>query len=468
MNARRRGFWPFAVRMLALLGLAAPLPLLASTVAVAQVPVDPTAVTHLVTPVVFPEDNGTYTISVWIAKQAGSANAAPVPTDKLFRLVFDKAIPLESCGSTVPKDKCDAVRNRIAPAVVVGREVILSGIPATYAGTHKVWLQIGDDDPQPSGAGMKLSLSLVGRWAPVFAALGILAALLALVLGLLAGKGQRRILANGQSINLAQAIFIDTETSTYSLSKLQFYIWMFAALGGYLYLSVAKSLVQGSLVLSDVPANLPGIILISVGTSVVSTGISTLAGSKGSGDFAPMPSDLITSGGVVAPERLQHLLWTLIGGLAFFFYTLAISPAEIQDLPTIPPGFLELMGISAAGYLGGKLVRGPGPKVTAVRGAIVAGAAGAANGITLTVDGTNLANGGATYFLAQFAAGAGAPAADVQIRPTNLPAQAAATYTTQLTLNVPATDGLVFAAGTKYRFSIVNPDGEKASWDFTA
>ena len=284
-----------------------------------------------------------------------------------------------------------------------------------------------------------------------------------IVLGLLYNRGRMRTLPSGKAITLAEAIFIDTETSSYSLSKLQFYVWTFAGLGGYLYLSVARSLVQGSLVLSDVPSNLPGIILISIGTSVVATGVSTVAGSKGAGDVDPTPSDLITSGGVVAPERLQYLLWTIVGGLAFFFYALAISPAEIQNLPEIPTGFLQLMGISAAGYVGGKIARGPGPKIAAIRGDLVP-----PDGIKLTIDGAHLASAAATYFMAAFAPNAAAPGADVQIYPTGLPAQAAATYLTQLSLNVPATQGLTFTAGARYRVTIVNPDGERASWDFTA
>jgi len=432
--------------------------------ALAQAPADPNAVTHLVNPVVFPEKDGSYTITIWIA------GPTTVENDKEFRLIFDDAQILIWCGPNLPKDKCDAIKiNKIGSAIVVGRQVILTGIPKDYGGSHRVWLQLDDQTPIPSGAGMALGLSLVGRWMPVVIARVILVALLSIVLGLLCNRGRPRTLPNGKAITLSKAVFVDTETSTYSLSKLQFYVWTFAGLGGYLYLSVARSLVQGSLVLSDVPSNLPGIILISVGTSVVATGVSTVAGNKGAGDVDPTPSDLITSGGVVAPERLQYLLWTIVGGLAFFFYALAISPAETQNLPEIPTGFLQLMGISAAGYVGGKIVRGPGPRITAVSGVLDAPPApGGFRGITLTVDGTNLASAGATFFMAVFAAGnAAAPGADVQVHPDNLPAQAAATYSTQLRLHVPGTQALAFAPGTKYRFTIVNPDGEKASWDFT-
>jgi hypothetical protein len=42
------------------------------------------------------------------------------------------------------------------------------------------------------------------------------------------------------------------------------------------------------------------------------------------------------------------------------------DPSSINDLPTIPPGFLQLMGISSAGYLAGKLVRKAGPTINAI------------------------------------------------------------------------------------------------------
>jgi hypothetical protein len=433
--------------------------------ALAQAPADPNAVTHLVNPVVFPEKDRSYTITIWIA------DPTTIENDKEFRLIFDDAKILIWCGPNLPKEKCDAIKNnKIGSTIVVGREVILTGIPKDYGGSHKVWLQSDDQTPIPSGAGMALGLSLVGRWTPVIIAGVILVALVLIVLGLLYYRGRPRTLPSGKVITLAEAIFVDTETSTYSLSKLQFYVWTFAGLGGYLYLSVAKSLVQGSLVLSDVPSNLPGIILISVGTAVVATGVSTVVGNKGAGDPEPAPSDLITSGGVVAPERLQYLLWTIVGGFAFFFYALAISPAEIQNLPEIPTGFLQLMGISAAGYVGGKIVRGPGPRITAISEVVLDAAppAGGFRGITLTVEGTNLASAGATFFMAVFATvDAAAPGADVQVHPDNLPPQAAATYSTKLRLRVPGTQAFPFAPGTKYRFTIVNPDGEKASWDFT-
>jgi hypothetical protein len=87
---------------------------------------------------------------------------------------------------------------------------------------------------------------------------------------------------------------------------------------------------------------------------------------KGAGEVGPNFSDFITTGGVVAPERFQFLVWTLIGIGSFMMIVFLSPPISIQDLPPVPDGFLQLMGISAAGYVGGKLVRKAGPKIDSV------------------------------------------------------------------------------------------------------
>jgi hypothetical protein len=308
---------------------------------------------------------------------------------------------------------------------------------------------------------LPVTFSQFGKSAPLVISLLVMAAIAAVIVMLL-NKGGWRVLGNGTAVSLARAMFIDPETSSYSLTKLQFYVWTFAGLAGWLYLSFAKSLVQGSLALSDVPSNLPGIVAISVGTGVISSGVATLAGNKGSGNFHPSCADFITSGGVVAPERLQYLLWTVVGGVGFLLNTLLISPADINDLPAIPSGFLSLMGISAGGYLGGKLARGAGPNIRSV----VNGNDGAV--LLLTVEGTGLSARGATFTLAHLPAGE-----DVHVVPTirSGPDQsvmdAAGNIATKLVLGLPAGTA-AFVAGQKYRLTIVNPDGEKSAWEFSA
>ncbi|TCG04162.1 hypothetical protein BZM27_42830 [Paraburkholderia steynii] len=165
-----------------------------------------------------------------------------------------------------------------------------------------------------------------------------------------------------------KTIFLDMDSCTYSLSRLQLVIWTFVALFGWVYLSVARSLIQGMVTFSDIPSGLPGVLLVSVGTSIAATGVASVKGGKSSGPFSPSFSDFYSVGGIIAPERAQFFLWTIVGAVGFVVFTLALDPAKITDLPTLPDGFLQLAGISAFGYVGGKVVRKTGPILKGVRG----------------------------------------------------------------------------------------------------
>jgi hypothetical protein len=163
-----------------------------------------------------------------------------------------------------------------------------------------------------------------------------------------------------------RAFLVDEETNTYSLTRLQLYLWTIASLFGYLYLTLCYSLVQGRLEFANVPAGLPTLLLTSVGTSVLAGTITTMKGSMGAGQLNPSFADFFSHGGVVAPERLQFFLWTIVGVILFVGLTLGYSPETIDNLPGLPDGYLTLSGISAAALLGGKLARRAGPKITSV------------------------------------------------------------------------------------------------------
>jgi hypothetical protein len=105
---------------------------------------------------------------------------------------------------------------------------------------------------------------------------------------------------------------------------------------------------------------------LSVGTSVVAAGIGAHFGGKGAGPESPSPADFISSGGVVLPERFQFFLWTIVSSGGVLALILASDPATVNELPKLPDGLIYLMGLSSAGYLGGKLVRGPGPSVRSI------------------------------------------------------------------------------------------------------
>jgi hypothetical protein len=185
----------------------------------------------------------------------------------------------------------------------------------------------------------------------------------------------------GKLASAGKGLFLDSQTNTYSLSKIQLYLWLLAAIFGWVYLTACLSLVQGRFDFAPLPKNMPGILLFSLGTTTLAGGISH-SRPKGAGKRAPSISDLVTSGGVVVPERVQFLVWTLLGFGAFLMLVLSSDPSTIQELPAVPEEFLYVMGLSSAGYLGGKLVRQPGP--------ILSGATLTSGSAIITLCGRNL------------------------------------------------------------------------------
>jgi hypothetical protein len=110
--------------------------------------------------------------------------------------------------------------------------------------------------------------------------------------------------------------------------------------------------------------------LISAATAATSQAMTGMKGSKGAGPIYPSMADFVSTGGIVVPERFQFFIWTIVGLATFLFLVVFSNPATIKDLPSIPNGFLVLMGISSSGYLGGKLARKPGPNVDDVAAGI--------------------------------------------------------------------------------------------------
>jgi hypothetical protein len=162
------------------------------------------------------------------------------------------------------------------------------------------------------------------------------------------------------------ALFLDRETATYSLSKFQFYIWTAASVMAYLYLAASRAYVQGVWTFISIPDNLPGIVFISGATGALAVVATNSRGPKGAGDVHPSLADFVCSGGVVAVERVQFLIWTVIGALMFLWLSLSQTPVDILELPKVPDSFLQLMGISSLGYLSGKFARKPGPIINDV------------------------------------------------------------------------------------------------------
>ncbi len=266
------------------------------------------------------------------------------------------------------------------------------------------------------------------------------------------------------------AFLIDPETDTYSLSKLQFYLWSVTALIGYTYLTLARAFAQGHLELVDIPENLPGILAVSSGTTVLSMVATTVRGPKGAGPASPSISDLVCVGGVVSPDRFQFLLWTLVAIGSFLFSVYMTDPASISDLPGIPSRLLWLSGVSAAGYLGGKMARKPGPVIDQIRID--------PSSFALDIVGRNLdAN-------AMFEIGQGHPLEHYLIpnetdgrlasvreraRTTSTTPDAATTdFATILRLRLRGLPEDVVGQSPPFTLTVINSDGQRASWPFEA
>jgi hypothetical protein len=292
-----------------------------------------------------------------------------------------------NCGDLKPCGKCDIV----GTVDQNGREIRLTGIPiAAYGGIVKLAVNVG----MQSSTEKTVTISRVNSSTPRWWALAFVVVII-VILGLILSRPAQKKIA-GQSYKLMTALMLDAETDTYSLSKFQFYLWTFAVVLGYSYLTLVRSLIQGTFEFSDVPGNLPGILGLSVGTSVVATGITSAVGSKGAGSVQPGWADLLTVGGVVVPERVQFGVWTIVGVVAFLSLTFLADPGSLQNLPAVPQGFLLLMGASSAGYLGGKMVRKPGPVIMAAKAlweleSVAPPAAGRSDRLTVSIIGQSLA-----------------------------------------------------------------------------
>jgi hypothetical protein len=66
-------------------------------------------------------------------------------------------------------------------------------------------------------------------------------------------------------------------------------------------------------------------------------------------------------------------VWTLVSVGGVLALILAADPVTLTQLPKLPDGMLYIMGLSSAGYLGGKLARGPGPSIKSLDAQLLPG-----------------------------------------------------------------------------------------------
>jgi hypothetical protein len=292
----------------------------------------------------------------------GSGFQTDVPTDNIIYVNRLPVARVEAgrCGPGDYGTSRTGVRRETIARVASAEEIEVCRVIPPPNGELRVQVRVGDRYTEP-----RIFRAFSQGKAPVALASGAIAlALAAIPLLLLRALKNSYAVAPGRRFK-SRLLFLDPETNTYSLSKLQFYLWTVAALFGYAYLFISHVFVQG-LTWPDVPATLPGIIAVAAGTSIGAQVITVARGSKGAGETEPNVSDFITTGGVVALDRVQMLVWTIFGVGAFIVAALRLTPGLIPELPAIPEHLLYLSGLSSLGYLGGKLARKAGPVINEI------------------------------------------------------------------------------------------------------
>jgi hypothetical protein len=244
--------------------------------------------------------------------------------------------------------------------VVSTEQIDLCGIQVPSTGELSVAAGFGDKQSETRNfTAFSRTTSDVATWA------AIAALVLALIPLWLLSRARRAGRAAGKDYSYVSALFLDPETDTYSLSKLQFYLWTVAALFGYAFLYISRVIVQHQ-TWPDVPGTLPAIIGVSAGTAIGAQIVTSAKGTKGSGEERPTLADLVTSGGVVAVDRVQMLCWTILGVGTFVLAVMHEGAGTIATLPPVPEKLLYLMGLSSTGYLAGKMARKAGPVIAEV------------------------------------------------------------------------------------------------------
>jgi hypothetical protein len=260
---------------------------------------------------------------------------------------------------------------------------------AKYDGPIKIQVQVGTN---LSDNALPLVLSRVSERGALIGAL-VAFAVIMLSIGWLVWTGVGDHMIGGKRYGPWTSFFLDKETNTYSLSKFQLLLWTSVFVFGYVYLFLCRILIQWKFDLPPVPDGLPGMLAISAGAAVAAAGVTEARGTKGSGPVYPSAADFVSTGGLVVGERFQFFVWTLVGAFEFVSMLLLTDPSSLTELPKIPDNFLYLMGISSVGYLGGKMIRKPGP---VVRGLVISTVTPPAGPIpaamTIRLQGENLAD----------------------------------------------------------------------------
>jgi hypothetical protein len=162
---------------------------------------------------------------------------------------------------------------------------------------------------------------------------------------------------SGMSI---REFLLDKELEVYSVAKAQFVLWSVVLIFVYTDRCLVAALVQGRFDIPEISGGFAPLMGMSAFTAISSALIGRAKHSVGAAAGKPALSDFVRQFRVIQVERAQFATWT-IAMAAVVICRVVLPKDPVPEPAAIPPIFLWLTGISAAGYLCGKLVRRPGP-----------------------------------------------------------------------------------------------------------
>lgn len=311
-----------------------------------------------------------FTIAGKNFSDAPAAGAGEPPTGNLIEIVGGGM--LRKCKAETPSAQQYPCATDIGSTT---NEIAVTGfIPKHYYGPVNIVVHVGKSASKP----ISVTFAQVSQPGVVLAAAAVFF-VVAYVLYRLVTKGLKADIVDGVKPTPWTSLFLDRETNSYSLSKFQVVAWTAVTVYSYVYLFLCRTLIQGDFRFPDVSQNLPQLFFVSAGTTVAAAAITASVGSKGAGPIQPSAADFISTGGLVAGDRFQFFTWTIVGCIGYLYLVIRMNPETPNiSLPDIPQNFLYLMGVSSAGYLGGKIVRKPGPVIKVLSVAKVTPPSGAA------------------------------------------------------------------------------------------
>jgi hypothetical protein len=323
-----------------------------------QVPGQLTVVADTAAPVsvtaIYPLTN--YPLGKGFDFEIAGKNFARLPQDNTIEVVNEGLVSV--CPDTLSSTKSLCLAN--IEVIDTNRLKVHGFFPSHYYGPIQIKVHVGKNVSEE-----KVSVNFAAATPQgVAVAAAFVFGALSLLFFSLVRKGIGTATINGEKFGPATSLFLDRETNSYSLSKFQVLAWTATTVYAYTYLFLCRTLIQGDFMnFPGVAQNIPQLFFVSAGTTVAATAITANWGPKGAGPIKPSVADFISSGGFVAGDRFQFFIWTVVGCMGYVYLVVRSDPASLKDLPAVPDSFLYLMGVSSAGYLGGKVFRKPGPVI---------------------------------------------------------------------------------------------------------